>query len=190
MPFSNSIELFWQSLGKTKDRCGALHGRLEDLLFRAQRIALAEKRERKNPDHFFHEDLIIFRNDVRESRQEIGELAAEAAAVASSLLQNHGNRKRLEIVSILARQIHASLASLSEYASLAYQRMPERADRIQSWYCLGDINEMIKSAQKMEDSLCAARSGAPLDAAQRHSVFSESRPLPPIPPDSPYKRRL
>ena len=116
------------------DRCGVFHGRIEDLMFRAQRIASALKMNAGGKDPDFESDLKLFRNDLKKFRFEVEEALSAVRALSEEGYKSFNSR---------LIGLHGRFNGLADYVALAHQRMPMPDSRLEAWYCLREVSEMI-----------------------------------------------
>ena len=89
-------------------------------------------------DHDFDADLKLFRADLKKYRNETVDVLALVRGLQNEDAPAADNSMR---------NLHARLDGLAEYVSLAHQRMPRHEHRMEAWYCICEVNEMIDYLQ-------------------------------------------
>lgn len=131
------------------DHVSALHGKLEDLLFRAQRIAAAEKNGTKNNDSMFSSDLQHFRNDIRTFSHEIGGLGNVVGGIERQAEYNEAAVKPAQSLMRICERLAKSLKALADLASLAHQHIREANCKTEAWFLFQEVEQMAQKAQSL-----------------------------------------
>lgn len=134
------------------DRVVALKAKLEDLLFRAQRIANAQKIQMPNTDIMFGHDLQHFRRDVRGFAQEIAGLPLLLSSMERTAAYDERAVKFAQAVMRLAIRIAQALRSLHDTAVLAHQHIRSADHKIEAWYISQEIEELVMKGQGLPTS--------------------------------------
>jgi len=134
------------------DRVIALKGKLEDLLFRAQRIANAQKTNMPNPDTMFGYDLQHFRRDIRTFSTEITSLPVVLGSLERSATYDERALKFAQSVLRLSMRISQSLRALHDTAILAHQHIRSADHKVEAWYVAQDIEELVMKGQGLPTS--------------------------------------
>jgi len=134
------------------DRVIALKGKLEDLLFRAQRIANAQKTNMPNPDTMFGYDLQHFRRDLRTFSSEITSLPVMLGSLERSATYDERALKFAQSVLRLSMRISQSLRALHDTAILAHQHIRSADHKVEAWYVAQDIEELVMKGQGLPTS--------------------------------------
>ncbi len=124
------------------DKVQSLKIKLEDLDFRAQRIASAMKNSTTHHDPMFGHDLQRYRREILAFREELSVLSAQLATL-SSLAQP--DEKALACAqSVLRRsmQLGQNLRTLHDNALLAHQHIRAADLKVEAWYLAQVIEEM------------------------------------------------
>ncbi|OGS00318.1 MAG: hypothetical protein A2V88_06230 [Elusimicrobia bacterium RBG_16_66_12] len=163
------------------DRVIALKAKLEDLLFRAQRIANAQKIHAANPDTMFGYDLQHFRRDVRGFAQDISGLPVLLGSLERTAAYDERAAKFAQNVMRLSVRISQSLRSLHDTAILAHQHIRTADHKIEAWYISQEVEELVMKGQGLPTSankIVVACSTPPPGSAPAE---------PPAPPGAPPK---
>ena len=134
------------------DRVIALKGKLEDLLFRAQRIANAQKTNMPNPDTMFGYDLQHFRRDIRTFSTEITSLPVVLGSLERSATYDERALKFAQSVLRLSMRISQSLRALHDTAILAHQHIRSADHKVEAWYVAQDIEQLVMKGQGLPTS--------------------------------------
>lgn len=134
------------------DRVVALKAKLEDLLFRAQRIANAQKINMPNSDTMFGYDLQHFRRDVRTFAQDISGLPVLLGSLERTATYDEKAAKFAQTVMRLAVRITQSLRSLHDTAILAHQHIRTADHKIEAWYVAQEVEELVMKGQGLPTS--------------------------------------
>ena len=135
------------TLSTVCDKVNAMKGKLEDLLFRAQRIANAQKNGMANNDTMFGYDLQKFRRDVRTFSSEISGLPVLLGAIATNAVPDDRAAKFAAAVMRLASRLSQSLRGLHDMSILAHQHIRAADLKIEAWYLSQEIEELVMRGQ-------------------------------------------
>lgn len=147
MSVSDSLRQAEGKLSLIADRIGMLQAKLEDLVFRAQRIAGAKKSGMPAQDTMFGYDLQHFRRDVRSFSQEVISLPAMIGAVERVAAFEEGAEKPAQALMRLCNRVHKSMQLLNDHARLAHTHIREADHKIEAWYLCQEIEEMAQKTQ-------------------------------------------
>ena len=136
-------------LSVTCDRLTTLKAKLEDLLFRAQRIAAAQKNNMPNSDTMFGYDLQHFRRDVRAYSQELTMLPALLGSLERGAVYDEGAVKWAQSVMRLATRLSQSLRALHDMALLAHQHIRAADLKVEAWYVAQEVEELVNRGQSL-----------------------------------------
>jgi len=139
-------------LSITCDRVTNLKAKLEDLLFRAQRISAAAKNGMPNNDMMFGYDLQHFRRDVRGFTGELTSLPTVLGSIERTASYDLKAAKFAQSVMRLSMRLSQSLRSLHDMALLAHQHIRTADHKIEAWYLAQDVEEMVMRGQGMPTS--------------------------------------
>ncbi len=134
------------------DRANALKAKVEDLLFRAQRISNAAKNKMSNTDSMFGYDLQHFRRDVRTYSQEISGLPVLLGSIERTATYDPAAVKFAGSVMRLSMRLSQSLRGLHDMALLAHQHIRAADHKIEAWYMAQEIEELLMRAQGLPTS--------------------------------------
>jgi hypothetical protein len=131
------------------DKVSQLGGKLEDLLFRAQKISAAIKNKSTNNDTMFGYDLAHFRREIRAFSQEIVGLPAVLGSIERDCSPIPGADKFAQSLMRLAGRLHKSVSALHSQALMAHQHIREAEHKIEAWYICQEIEEMTQKSQAL-----------------------------------------
>ena len=134
------------------DRVVMLKAKLEGLLFRAQRIANAQKSHLANTDTMFGYDLQHFRRDIRGFSQDITGLPVLLGSLERSAVYDERAVKFAQSVMRSAVRISQSMRSLHDMAVLAHQHIRTADHKIEAWYISQEIEELVMKGQSLPAS--------------------------------------
>ena len=129
------------------DRVSVLSGRLEDLLFRAQRIAHALKDNAKVADTMFGYDLQTFRSDVRAFSHEAGDLPVKLERIERAAQYDEPSLVYALAVMRLSDRMHKGLVALLDKVVLAHQHMREAEHKVEAWFLVKEVESLVQQAQ-------------------------------------------
>lgn len=134
-------------LSLVADRIATLKAKLEDLLFRAQRISHAQKIHMPNLDTMFGHDLQHFRRDIRGFSQDITGLPVQLGSLERTAAYDPQAAKLAQTVMRLAVRVTQALRSLHDMAILAHQHIRTADHKIEAWYVTQEIEELLVKGQ-------------------------------------------
>ena len=137
------------SLGILCDRISVQSARLDELLFRAQRIAMNVKNGHKNPDMMFGSDLQHFRQEVRRFGFDVAAVPNQVGAIERSAVYDESSVKAAQSLMRVCERLNRDVKALHGKALLAHQHMREAEYKIEAWYLVQDIEEMVQRAQSL-----------------------------------------
>ena len=129
------------------DRVTTLKAKLEDLLFRAQRISNAQKNGAPNADTMFGYDLQHFRRDVRAFSQELGALPSQLGSLERAASYEEPAVKFAQNVMRLANRLSQSLRALHDTSLLAHQHIRAADLKVEAWYVVQEVEELVTRGQ-------------------------------------------
>lgn len=129
------------------DRVSVLQSKLEDILFRAQRIVQAIKSNLAVADNMFGLDLQNYRRDVRNFSTEVASVPITLGTIERSAHYEESVLARSQAVMRLADRLHKSLAALSDLAQLGHQHMRQAEFRMEAWYLAQEVEQMSLQTQ-------------------------------------------
>ena len=137
------------SLGILCDRISVQSARLDELLFRAQRIAMNVKNGHKNPDMMFGSDLQHFRQEVRRFGFDVAAVPNQVGAIERSAVYDESSVKDAQSLMRVCERLNRDVKALHGKALLAHQHMREAEYKIEAWYLVQDIEGMVQRAQSL-----------------------------------------
>jgi hypothetical protein len=159
------VELRLSSAG---DHVSVLSGKLEDLLFRAQRGARALKDAPKAPDAMFGSDLQTFRRDVKAFGKDAGGLSAALGGIAHSAQCDETALAHFQAVLRLCEHLCKALGALLDKAVLAHHHIREAEPKVEAWRMVQEIESLVQQTQGLPDlankmlAAVSPRKGAPV----------------------------
>lgn len=147
MEIMSSMKQAESSMAIVCDRINALGAKLEDLLFRAQRIAAAAKNNLKHNDSMFGYDLQHFRNEVRAFSHEVGGLPNLLGGIERQAEFNEAAVKPAQALMRICERLNQGLKSLTDQAMLAHQHIREANHKVEAWYMAQEVEQMAQKAQ-------------------------------------------
>jgi len=135
------------TLALTGDKVSALKSKLEDLLFRAQRIANAQKNNLPNNDTMFGYDLQRFRRDVRAFGTELSSIPTVLGSIERTAAPDDKSAKFATDVMRLCMRLTQNLRALHDMSLLAHQHIRSADLKVEAWYLAQDVEEMVMRGQ-------------------------------------------
>ncbi|MDD5628732.1 MAG: hypothetical protein PHU21_06685 [Elusimicrobia bacterium] len=170
------------ALSRASERGRALSGKLEDLVFRAQRIARAIKNGTQVPDSMFGRDLKEFRLDIRSYGTELSGLPNVLTGVAQSARLDPGAKAPAQAISQLSQQIHENLLALEDQGQLASQHIRGAEYKSEMGYLYAEIHGLLVRAQDLpsiaDQIVLQAKAAAPAPVAAPAPAAAGSPPRP------------
>jgi hypothetical protein len=140
------------TLSLTCDRLNAMKAKLEDLLFRAQRIAAAMKATQKVTDTMFGYDLQKFRREVRTFSGEISGIPVVMGSIERGASPDEKAVKFAQSVMRLTMRLSQSLRAMHDMSILAHQHIRTADHKIEAWYLSQEVEEMVMRGQSLPTS--------------------------------------
>lgn len=129
-------------LGSTADRITAVKSKLEDLLFRAQKISSAAKNGMKDNDTMYGYDLQNFRRDLRTFGMDLAGLPGLLAGLERSAEYDANAGKFATGVMRASSRVANAMKVLHDMSLLAHQHIRTNDHKILAWYIAQEIEEM------------------------------------------------
>lgn len=129
------------------DKVSQMIAKLEDLTFRAQKIASCKKNKTTSMDTMFSYDMAFFRRDVRNFSLEVVTLPAVLSSIERDASPIPGAEKFAQSLMRLAGRLHKAVSTLHSQALMTHQHISDSDLRIQAWYICQDIEEMTQKSQ-------------------------------------------
>lgn len=139
------------NLSLVGDHISVLSGKLEDLLFRAQRIAHELKNDGKNKvkvaDTMFGYDLQNFRRDARSFGNEAAGLSSVFGGLEHGASRDESSVMHAQSVMRLADRVRKGVGVLLDKAVLAHQYMREAEHKVEAWYMIQELEALAQTTQ-------------------------------------------
>ena len=129
------------------DRTSAMKAKLEDLLFRAQRIAAAQRSALGVSDTMFGYDLQNYRRGIRTFSGEISGLPVALGSIERSAVYDENAVKFATAVMRLTMRLSSLLRGLHDTSILAHQHIRTADHKIEAWYLANEIEEVVMRGQ-------------------------------------------
>ncbi|MEK7232807.1 MAG: hypothetical protein AAB268_03245 [Elusimicrobiota bacterium] len=129
-------------LASTADRISDVKIKLEDLLFRAQRISAAAKNNMKNNDTMFGYDLQNFRLGLRTFGMDLSGLPGLLASIERNAKYDLEAAKFATGVMRASSRVANSMKTLQDMSLLAHQHIRANDHKILAWHIAQEIEEM------------------------------------------------
>lgn len=174
------------TLSITCDKINAQKAKLEDLLFRAQRIANAQKNGMPNNDTMYGYDLQKFRREIRTFSTELSGLPVLLGSIAANATPDDRAAKFASSVARLATRMSQALRALHDLSLLAHQHIRSADLKIEAWYLAQEVEEMVMRGQGLPTvaNKIVMATAVPIAAAPPPAAPPASAPpaAPPGPP--------
>lgn len=169
------------TLSLTADRINVVKSKLEDLLFRAQKISAAAKNNMKDNDSMYGYDLQNFRRDLRTFGMDLAALPGALASMERVAEYDVAAGKFATGVMRAASRVGNSMKTLHDMSLLAHQHIRQNDQKILAWYIAQEIEEM---AQKCA-GLPATANKIVIAVTTEKPGSSPAAPANPAPPTKP-----
>jgi hypothetical protein len=135
------------TLSMVCDHTSAMKAKLEDLLFRAQRIASTQKAGLGVTDTMFGYDLQSYRRSVRAFSSEISSLPTVLGSIERTAVYDEQAARFAGAVMKLAMRLSSTLRGLHDTSLLAHQHIRTADHKIEAFYLAGEIEELVMRGQ-------------------------------------------
>jgi hypothetical protein len=137
------------TLALQSDHISVMSSKLEDLLFRAQRIAAALKDnpKAKISDSMFGYDLQIFRRDVRTVGNDVGGLASALGSIEKAAQYDETSLGHAQAVMRFADRVHKGMCVLLDKAVLAHSHIRGAEHKVEAWYMVQEVEALSQITQ-------------------------------------------
>jgi hypothetical protein len=140
------------TLSTMADRITTVKGKLEDLLFRAQRISAAAKNNMPNNDTMFGYDLQAFRRGLRVFSADISALPQLLGSLERQAVYNEKCIKFASTVLRSSARMAQNLKALHDMSCLAHQHIRASDHKMEAWYIAQEIEEIAQKAAGLPTS--------------------------------------
>lgn len=165
-------------LSLTADRINVVKGKLEDLLFRAQKISAAAKNKMKDNDTMYGYDLQNFRRDLRTFGMDLSALPGQLASMEKVAEYSLDAAKFATGVMRAASRVANSMKVLQDMSLLAHQHIRQNDQKILAWYIAQEIEEM---SQKCTGLPAIANKIVIACTTEKPGAAGAAAPVPPTP---------
>ena len=159
------------NLSMMADRIVTVKAKLEDLLFRAQRISASAKNNMPNNDTMYGYDLQAFRRSLRVFSADISGMPAMLGSMERAATYDEKAVKFASSVLRSSARMAQNLKALHDMACLAHQHIRSSDHKMEAWYIAQEIEEI-------------AQKGASLPTSANKIVITVSTPPAGTPPAS------
>jgi hypothetical protein len=142
-----SLKQMEATLSMVCDHTSATKAKLEDLLFRAQRIATAQKNGMGVTDTMFGYDLQNFRRSIRVFGGEVSSLPVVFGSMERAAVYDEKAAKFATAVARLAMRLSSLLRGLHDTSLLAHQHIRTADHKIEAFYLANEIEELVMRGQ-------------------------------------------
>ena len=176
------------TLNLTADRIAVVKAKLEDLLFRAQKISAAAKNNMKDNDSMYGYDLQNFRRDLRTFGMELTALPGLLAGLERTAEYDVAAGKFATGVMRAASRVANAMKVLHDMSLLAHQHIRQNDHKIMAWYIAQEIEEMgqkcmgLPSVANKIVIACTTEKKAPSASPIAPPSAAAPAPAAPVPP--------
>jgi hypothetical protein len=192
MEITAGLKQMEATLSMVCDHTMAMKAKLEDLLFRAQRIAAAQKNNMGVTDTMFGYDLQHYRRSVRAFANEISSLPTVFGSLERSAEYDEKAAKFATSVARLSMRLSGAMRSLHDTSLLAHQHIRTADHKVEAFYLANEIEELVMRAQGLPTTankiviiVQTPPKGAAAAPAAAPSQPSAAQPAPPANPPPP-----
>lgn len=156
------------TLSVTGDRAHGLQTKIEDLMFRAQRISAAAKNSMPNNDTMFGYDLQHVRRSVRAFAQEMTAIPTMMGSIERTATYDEKAVKFASGVMRLCTRLAQIMKALHDSSLIAHQHIRQNDHKIEAWYLAQEVEELVQKAQGLPaaaNKIVIAVSTPPKDGA-------------------------
>ena len=147
METASGLKQMEATLSMVCDRTSAMKAKLEDLLFRAQRIAANQKAGMAVTDNMFGYDLQGYRRSVRAFSTDMSSLPVVLGSIERTAVYDEKAAKFATSVMRLAMRLTGALRGLHDTSILAHQHIRTADHKIEAWYLASEIEELLTRGQ-------------------------------------------
>jgi hypothetical protein len=173
MEITAGLKQMESTLSMVCDHTSAMKAKLEDLLFRAQRIAAAQKSNMGSTDTMFGYDLQHYRRSVRTFAGEISGLPVVFGSLERSAVYDDKAAKFATAVARLAMRLSSLLRGLHDTSMLAHQHIRTADHKIEAFYLANEIEELVMRGQGLPTT------------ANKIVILTQTKPPDWVPPAAP-----
>ena len=170
MEITAGLKQMESTLSMICDHTNAMKAKLEDLLFRAQRIAAAQKANMGVTDTMFGYDLQHYRRSVRSFAGEISGLPVVFGSLERSATYDEKAAKFATAVARLSMRLSSALRGLHDTSILAHQHIRTADHKIEAFYLANEIEELVMRGQGLPTT------------ANKIVILTQTRPKDWVPP--------
>ena len=124
------------------DKAQILKIKLEDLVFRAQRISSAMKTLTTHHDPMYGHDLQRYRREILSFREDLSTLSSQLNSLSEKAVPEEKSLQFAQSVLRRAMLLGQSLRSLYDSALLAHQHIRAADLKVEAWYLAQEIEGM------------------------------------------------
>ncbi|MFA6316186.1 MAG: hypothetical protein WC943_02120 [Elusimicrobiota bacterium] len=142
-----SLHTLETSLTMLGSRASTFQGKLEDLLFRAQKMAQKAKNNLPETDTMYSYDVQHLRHQLRDLSNQVETLPTAVGELERIAVPDAATNGPAQSVSRLATTLGRSLALLHEHALLAAQHIRSAEHKVEAWYLVQETEQMSEKAK-------------------------------------------
>lgn len=147
MELLSALKQAESTLTLISDRVGVLKAKLEDLVFRAQKIAQLKKAGGNSTDSMFGYDLQAFRRDVRTFSHEVSALPTTLGGIERTAVYDENAAKLASSLMRLADRLRKALEGLYDQALMAHSHIRESDHKVEAWYIVQEVEQMAEKGK-------------------------------------------
>lgn len=151
MEQANALKQVESKLSLAAERVSVFQAKLEDLVFRAQKIARQIDGKQKVTDTMFGYELQSFRRDMRGFGLEVSALPSLLSSIEREAHPDPACDKSAEALSRIAQRVLKALIALHEHSLLAHTHIRAADYKIEAWYICQELDEMKQRAQALPE---------------------------------------
>ena len=145
----NALKQAESTLSLINGKVSAIAAKLEDLVFRAQRIATAKKNRQVSNDAMFGYDLQNFRGEIRRFGSDIDSLPNIIGSIERQAVPDDESVRRAQTILRLVTHLSQALRNLHEQAQVTHHAIRESDFKIQAWYLVQEIEQVAQRGQTL-----------------------------------------
>ena len=146
----DSIQSIKQASGNFQllnDKASVLSAKLQDLAFRAQRIASAKRSGSTSQDHMFGYDLQTFRREARAFNNEIASLPAQLNMVQRLAVVDEGAVKHATELLRWAITLNKALTALCDLSHFAHGHVRQADAKVEAWFVVQELEQLAEQSK-------------------------------------------
>ncbi|HAM37060.1 MAG TPA: hypothetical protein DEB40_09875 [Elusimicrobia bacterium] len=176
-----SLKLAESTISLLCDRGSSMMGKLEDILFRAQRMAHALKHHLHVSDTMFGYDLRIYRRDLRAYFVDVEMVPNMMGRIARSVQFDESCLNRAQALLRLSNRLNKTVSTLRDHALLAHEHIRQADQKMDAWYLVQETERLAALTRP----LLALANKIVISISTPPQGGQEAAPVQPQPPKDP-----